>query len=70
MASLPTTPCSIYVMSSEALDQTGESQGQSKLLVVAVVVVAILVTAYFALVMPGMDHSGPDGPVDHEQMDM
>ncbi len=56
-------------MMSEPVPSSSEGQGQSKLFVIALAVVALAVAAYFALGMPGMDHGGPGPSVDHEQME-
>lgn len=53
----------------EASTDQAASASTSRLLVLALVLLAIVVVGYFALGMPGMDH-GPAPEVKHEQMDM
>lgn len=46
------------------------SGSSGRVLVLLLVVVGLLVAAYFALGMPGMDHSPSSPPAGHEKMDM
>lgn len=59
----------VFGMASDIPDSPSMGSSSSRLVVVAVALVALLILGYFALGMPGMDH-GPAPEADHEQMDM
>ena len=56
-------------MSLDIPDEPMGRASSSRLVVVAFVLVALFIAGYFALGMPGMDHS-PVPAVDHGEMDM
>ena len=56
-------------MSLEIPDEPMGRASSSRLVVIALVLVALFIAGYFSLGMPGMDHS-PAPAVDHEEMDM
>ena len=56
-------------MASDTPDRNTADTSGSRLVIVALVLVALLILGYFALGMPGMDH-GPVPKADHEQMDL
>ena len=54
----------------EIISEDLEKSRSGRTLVLVLVGVAVAIALYFALGMPGMDHS-PKGPVsEHDQMDM
>ena len=56
-------------MSSVRSEIPHDGERNAKRFVAAVLLVVIVVIAYFALGMPGMDHGGPDGTTNREQID-